>query len=419
MVLDPIIVGMATTVAARIVSDAVLTEIKDQDKIIKPLKKLIKDVLGKNEEACALSLLDTSRDCPWDDQDRDAFSSVLKEQFLKDPDLAIILDRFNLEYQKLLDDALDNACKNDDLQIEGIARLRLGNIYFAQGRFNGAARMYQRSLIIFRQNNDRPYEGRAIMGIGNIRAKNGNFKEAIQMYESALDIFQNNDDDYAKVEALTNMGIAYRNQGRYDEAIRKYEDSLAIYHKWDTNSNEMIFYNKIKILLNIANVHYECGRLEDARSIYENNLPKIRNMNNKNELSEALVNMGAIYYELKQWERSTKYFEEYLSIRPIPKDISREGWILCNLGIGYYHQKCWDRAMKHFANSCDIFCRLNDPHAHGKVQMNMSYLYIKMNRTNDALIHSKLALQNLKLDSEEHKQVENLITILGDTIIHN
>ncbi|MEA3282707.1 MAG: tetratricopeptide repeat protein, partial [Euryarchaeota archaeon] len=73
---------------------------------------------------------------------------------------------------------------------------RLGNIHYAQGRYDEAATMYQESVKISKELEDRSGIASTLWQMGQIFQEKGNYKEALRCYHNASTIFYELDSPY-------------------------------------------------------------------------------------------------------------------------------------------------------------------------------------------------------------------------------
>jgi tetratricopeptide (TPR) repeat protein len=100
----------------------------------------------------------------------------------------------------------------------------LGNIHYAQGRYEEAEKMYQESLKINEELGNKSGIASTLGQFGNIHYAQGRYEEAEKMYQESLKLEEELGDKSGIATTLHQLGMIHQQQGRYEEAEKMYQE---------------------------------------------------------------------------------------------------------------------------------------------------------------------------------------------------
>ena len=166
----------------------------------------------------------------------------------------------------------------EDVQEEGIKRLRFGNSYYQLNNFRGCLREFQEGLKLV------PDEKRFYLNMGVCQYKLGEYQRTIENCKKALSI----EPDYAK--SLYLLGLVYHTMKKYDEALSWYQKAFK-----SENDNPKILYNISCIYFALNKVDDGIKQLRRAFTFDKNMVlsqmvrdPELNNMKNHPQFSAFL-----------------------------------------------------------------------------------------------------------------------------------
>jgi len=208
-----------------------------------------------------------------------------------------------------------------------IARINLGNVYYAQKAYGQAINEANKVLQL------EPGAWDAYILTGNVFRAEGKPKEAMESYRRAL-VF-NPDSDIA----LNNIGLIYKEQNKYRESLEAFDKALAI------NPESLVALENMAGLL-IKNKAYVqalavCKRMLAldphnvkglvAMGVYwaESGYPKeaeffLKEVLRLNPLEyKVMENIGAMYGNTGEIDKAVFYFEKALKINPLDPGLKK------------------------------------------------------------------------------------------------
>lgn len=144
---------------------------------------------------------------------------------------------------------------------EAIARINLGANLLNLGEAEEAAGQCARALSLARRESDRLLAAQALHGLGQARQNQGELQEALDCYQRALPLWPL--DDPRRTFTLHQLGVLYAHD--FHDARRGGELLLEARNAWLPGQERL----KARTSNQLGRLAYEQGRLEEARSYYE------------------------------------------------------------------------------------------------------------------------------------------------------
>ena len=189
-------------------------------------------------------------------------------------------------------------------------------------------------------------------------------------YEEALSIYRSlatqNSEDYkcAVAGTLNNLAILHYDIRRFDEAEQEYEEALKICRELAEKNTETFEYVVALTLNNLANLHYCTQRFDEAEQEYEEALKISHKLAEKNPAFESdvirtLNNLAVLQYGIQRYDKAEQEYEEALKVSrklaernpAFTSDVART---LNNLAILQYGIQCYDKAERNYEEALKI-----------------------------------------------------------------
>lgn len=220
---------------------------------------------------------------------------------------------------------------------EQAALHHLGVSYSDLDDEKGALAAYQRALRIVRELKDERVEGRILANIGNGYSALGNKEVALTYYRQALPLFQAVGDRRREMITLVNIGSSYGYLARDQEAISHHEQGLSISRALGDRGIEG------HCLYALAWDYFRIGNNDKAIEYGRQALPILREVKARKDEAWTLHNLGIVYHDMNRFDDALRYYQEALSAAREVKDRRNEAAILANIGrvtddLGQYQQ---------------------------------------------------------------------------------
>lgn len=168
--------------------------------------------------------------------------------------------------------------KNADRQIYR-ARLRRGNIYRNQNKYQDALSNYKLAKGTAQKLKNSRLEAIVIGNLGNIYLDQNKYFEAIQYYNEAKNTFSKENDFDGEGRMLTAIGAINSSIGNYELALTHYNKALIAYSKAkDTPSSSSIDafeVNTALISMNIGLIHFKKKSYRNAEAAFNDAIKKL------------------------------------------------------------------------------------------------------------------------------------------------
>ncbi|MDG1145167.1 MAG: tetratricopeptide repeat protein [Flavobacteriales bacterium] len=168
--------------------------------------------------------------------------------------------------------------KNADRQIYR-ARLRRGNIYRNQNKYQDALSNYKLAKGTAQKLKNSRLEAIVIGNLGNIYLDQNKYFEAIQYYNEAKNTFSKENDFDGEGRMLTAIGAINSSIGNYELALTHYNKALIAYSKTkDAPSSSSIDFfevNTALISMNIGLIHFKKKSYRNAEAAFNDAIKKL------------------------------------------------------------------------------------------------------------------------------------------------
>ncbi|MBW4562509.1 MAG: tetratricopeptide repeat protein [Mojavia pulchra JT2-VF2] len=126
-----------------------------------------------------------------------------------------------------------DAFGKDSFQFQGEALNlnNIGQIYFSQGKYEQALKLYQQALDIYKANKYPAGIAVTLNNIGRVYSNTGKYSQAIESNQQALTNYQAVGDRTGEGVTISNLGQIYQKQNQYEKVLGLYQQALAIHRE--------------------------------------------------------------------------------------------------------------------------------------------------------------------------------------------
>jgi tetratricopeptide (TPR) repeat protein len=293
---------------------------------------------------------------------------------------------------------------------EGSHLANLGNAHRDLGEVRRAIEYYEQALVAAREVGDWRTEGTLLVNLGNAHQDLGAAGRAVEYYEEALPIVRRIGGRHEEGVHLNALGMAYADLGETPRAIECYEGALSIAREICAAATEGSpewtagRWAEGNGLGNLGNAYVDLGAAGRAIEYYEQALPIVREMGDRQGEGVHLNNLGLACAALGEPQRAIEYYEQALAITREMCATATEGspewtasrWAegngLGNLGNAYVDLGEACQAIEYYEQALAISRELGDRHNEGGHLGNLGAAYYVLGEVQRAIEHHEQAL---------------------------
>ncbi len=287
----------------------------------------------------------------------------------------------------------------------------LGNLSKNQGNYSLAFEYFDKSLKIRQAKSTYDDVYATYNNIGNVHFYLGDYPKTIETYLKSLKIAEDNDYKFGIGTSLSNLGVVYERMGENETALDYYKRSLKIKKEIDDKRGMAISYSNIGLIeLDLKNKKEALTAFQDALKLLDEEVNDAR--------TEAFVhNNIAELYLLDSTTNSIEKAKNHLEIaKSISEEIGDQYTLASSLIIfarAYQLENKYDSAEYYAQNCLKIAKEIQAPDLEMSAYENLSALYEKQNKYNEAYTFYKLysTTKNDLLDEEKSNQITKLNAI--------
>jgi adenylate cyclase len=157
----------------------------------------------------------------------------------------------------------------------------LGNVYFRQGNYSQAVRVFGRTTELRQQAGDLPGLARSYNNLAMVAWAQDNLREAGDYLQRMLEISQQIGDNYLLAFGYNNLGAVLWKAGDAKQALDYYHTALPLQQRIGDNFGVAMSYH------NIGAAHHELGQNDEARRYLERAAIAYEAIQSEAELSET------------------------------------------------------------------------------------------------------------------------------------
>lgn len=271
--------------------------------------------------------------------------------------------------------------------LEGAGLGNLGNIYRNLGNTQRAIEFYKQALAIAQELKDIEGTINALGGLGNAYLSLGNVQQAIEFYDLTLNVARVYGDRGGEGRALNNLGHIYRRLGFAGQAIEFYQKALTIAKE---TTDRLMEEDAVHSL---GNAYLNLGQMLQAIEFYKQALTIARGIGDRTGEGKILHNLGNAYQALSDMQQAIWFYEQALAIAREVGNRAGEGGILNDLGRAYHALGDTPRAIEFYKQALAITHAIGDLMGTAEINFNLGSLLFEQGQVIEALSHAQYAMQ--------------------------
>jgi tetratricopeptide (TPR) repeat protein len=212
------------------------------------------------------------------------------------------------EAMKYYVESLRISRENNNQEEIGRCLNNIGTIHQNKREYDSSLHYYNLALALFNKINYDKGKAETYNNIGVIDFYRGDYTKAIAQFINALEIKQKLGEKKGIGIYLGNIAGIYQMMGNYPKAIEFFEKSLQIHEELQNMVPSAI------MLGNIGNVYQEWGEPEKSLKYFEQSLQKYTEAGHTRGTAITQSNIGNVYFSMKQYEKAIVYQEMAIKI---------------------------------------------------------------------------------------------------------
>lgn len=217
--------------------------------------------------------------------------------------------------------------------------------------------------------------------------------------------------DYPEGGALSffYLGSQYHNSLSLDTAIKAYEKSLHYYERLNQVDNISMVLNQLGM------VYMELGDYSVALDYLVKGLLLMEEKGVDQGIGSSYMNIGVVMQRLKEYEQSLEYFNKALSFLTTENDYSLKGEALMHIGELYYEMGNYIESENYYQQALVSIKMSGNKANEVKLYMGMADLYYAKSDVNNAISFYQSALGLLKKQGEDARLESEVKIKLGSS----
>lgn len=237
--------------------------------------------------------------------------------------------------------------------------------------------------------------GCALLNLGLINNECSDYSHSVKHLEEAIQLLNDEmPESIEMIRAYNGLGVANIETGRYATAVRFLNKALELSRNIGNRENEA------NILINLGAVHHYIKKHTKALKFFEKSLILFKDINNEEKITINLINIGGEYFELGDFLNSLKYLEQ-------AKEKSIEKGFKYLIPICFsevarvtFKKKDYTNAKINFIKALELFHSGGSKFHEISTMLNLGDLYLDTDENDDADIILHAALKKAqKIDS--------------------
>ena len=239
------------------------------------------------------------------------------------------------------------------------------------------------------------------------------FDKAIEASTLSMQFYQQGNDALGKNGAQVLKAWILYNKGDVVEGLDMAELALNAAIENEDQWKASPRYNKIlgNIYSDLGTYYKRVGESDKAVEFSEKSLSIRKKLGDKNDLAEAIMNLGRIFHDLQNFEEALKKYNESLALVEETKNTSASSFIYSNRGQLYYDTKRWDLAEMDFRKSLELRIKLGDNKGKANILRKLGEMFLEKG-------DYALAKENFQASEKEYRAIQYKVglsqTLLGE-----
>ena len=226
----------------------------------------------------------------------------------------------------------------------------------------------------------------AQLKLGIMYYDNGEYDKAGKLYEQSLNKSKQLEDNSNIAESLRKQGALFRKQRDHAQSLEKFNEALSIFKVMNDKSSMAKAMNSIAIL------YYKTERLDEALEYWLQAYNTAKEFDDKLKISKYVNNIGIWYWKDFQYSKSIDYYNESLLIKEELGDTRNYGKTLHNIGKVYYDMGDFVNSIEYFNKSIELKEKLNDKKGLKATLLKIGEAYFENEEYTNALTNFRKSL---------------------------
>lgn len=278
-------------------------------------------------------------------------------------------------------EAVKTAERLKKYKLLGRAYQELGGVYYNQGDYANAEKIYLQSLEARKLANDATGTAASYNNLGGVNNALGNYEKSTGYFIEALKINEAANNEKGIAMNCNNLSIAYRKMNRLDKALEYQLRSLKIKEK--IKDTKGIAYS----LGNIANIYYDKKDTLKTIQYYKKVLSLEKDIQDDMIIANAYNSLGVIYRDQKKFEPAIRYLNLSLAYKRKIQNETIMSTTYSNLGVTYLAMNETDKAEASFKKALEIAKISKDKDDLRDANDGLAMVYAKKNDLQKSLDH--------------------------------
>ena len=209
--------------------------------------------------------------------------------------------------------------------------------------------------------------------------RKSSFNEAIEAADMAINFYREGKDRLGMISSRVLKAWILYNKGEVVSAIELAQETLSalleLESEWSGNQR----FQKIlgNVNSDLGTYYKRVGESDKAVEFSEKSLLIRKKLGDRDDLAEAIMNLGRIFHDLKNFDEALSKYNESLAIVQETMNISACSFIYSNRGQLYYDTKKWDLAEIDFTNSLELRTQLSDTKGKANIQRKLAEMFLE------------------------------------------
>ncbi|MFI6699255.1 ATP-binding protein [Streptomyces sp. NPDC050509] len=233
---------------------------------------------------------------------------------------------------------------------------------------------------------DRPAEARILESLAFGHTKTSRLADSLSCHQAALEIRQEENDRYGEATSLNALGLVYLRIRDLAGAEAPLEQASAIFGELEETHWQAVSDT------NLAQAHYQAGRLTEAAERLQRALSFHRRRGNARSIGNALWIRSAIHLDRGEFQDSLRAAEEAVRIALDLRSHVAEGWWLIALGNAHRALTRYGDALTAYQRSAMLHGRLGDRSREAQAWQGAGETYALLDRPDEAVHFHRAAV---------------------------
>ncbi|MEM2972395.1 MAG: tetratricopeptide repeat protein, partial [Candidatus Bathyarchaeia archaeon] len=209
-------------------------------------------------------------------------------------------------HERLLNSLDPNSPK--DKRFYSQIAFNLASLKLAQGNYDKAMELYQKSLKIKEELGDKSGIAKTLHQLANIHYLQGNLDKAMELYQKSLKIGEELGDKSGISATLHQLAMIEQDRGNLDKAMELYQKSLKIGEELGDKSGIA------KTLHQLAMIEQDRGNLDKAMELYQKSLKIKEELGDKSGIAKTLHQIAMIEQDRGNLDKAMELYQKSLKI---------------------------------------------------------------------------------------------------------